>query len=159
MSMRGSRGFDLLQGEPIMLAASAARTATAGTNGTAYVTNGERSACAVLLEFTDKKTAAGDTCDVYIDFYVPQGDGGAWINAVHFTQALGNGTDAEKQYVLLTPAAGTTAPTVVTGDASAGAARPEVTGSQIRARWVIVSGTDASFTFSVYAYGLSAVTV
>lgn len=153
MTLKGDRGRDLLSGERITLAASAARTATAGTNGTAYVLNGERSIIGVQLKFTNKQTDAADTCDVYIDFLSP--DGTNWINAAHFTQALGDGADAETQYINLVPSTGSTTPTVVTSDAASGVVRPEVFGSQIRARWVIVDAdADGSFTFSVYAYAM-----
>lgn len=152
--LHGSRGIDLFPGEQITLAASAARTATAGANGTAYVINGERTAIGVLVSYTAITHEAADTIDVYIDFLGP--DGATWLNAVHFTQQHGDHVAPIREYVLLIPNAGTAAPTVVTSDAAAGVVRPEVFGSQIRARWVIVDSgdADASFTFSVYAYAL-----
>lgn len=148
-----SRGTNLLKGESIALLASAARTATAGTNGTAFTLNGERVVFAILFSLTAAAHEAGDTLDLYIDFLGP--DGATWINAVHFTQEHGDHA-AAKYYALLNPNAGTAAPLTVTADAAAGVIRPEVTGSQIRARWVIVDSGDgdASFTFSVYAWAL-----
>ncbi len=147
------RGVNLNQGEAFTLAALAAREATAGTNGTAYVLQGERVAIGLLCKFTAKATDASDTCDVYVDVLV---DGTNWVNAVHFTQALGNGTDAASEYALLLPSANT-APlviTTVTADAASGVVRPDIIGSQIRARWVIVNSStdDESFTFSVTGY-------
>jgi hypothetical protein len=136
----------------IELAASAARTDTAGTNGTAYELNGKNVAYIVVCEFTAKATDVGDTCDVYVDVLV----GTKWINAIHFTQALGNGTDAATEVAMIAPGGGNTAVTVVTADAASGVVRPNVFGSSIRARWIIVDAgaDDASFTFSVTAYAI-----
>ena len=136
----------------IELIASAAYTETAGTNGSAYpLYENERLALA-LLTFTAKATDSGDLCDVYLD--VSPDGGTTWLNAVHFTQALGNGTDAETQVVAFEPVSSGTAPVAVTADASAGAVRAYLRGNQIRGRYVIVaSGTDnESFTFSLKAY-------
>jgi hypothetical protein len=137
-------------GELLALLGSAARTATAGTNGTA-VKIPARLAFAIVLEFTDKAADADDTCDVYIDMLV----GDTWVNAIHFAQALGNGTDASKQYALLLPSADA-AVLDVSADAAPGVVRPNVIGSQIRVRWVIVDPTsaNATFTFSVSAWAI-----
>jgi len=142
----------LPSGEDITLAASAARGATAGTNGTAVAIDGSRRRFIVLIEFTAKATDANDTCDVYVDVLI----GSTWINAIHFTQALGNGTDAAKEFAILDPANPGTSAINVTSDASSGAVRPAAFGSQMRARWVIVdpTGANASFTFSVIAYAV-----
>lgn len=147
------RGVNLLKGEAITLAASAARTATAGTNGTPVVLQGERSVVGVLFNLTACAHEAGDTLDLYLDFLGP--DGATWINSTHFTQEHGDHV-AAKYWVNLIPNVGSAAPLVVTSDAGAGVVRPEVFGSQIRARWVIADSgdADASFTFSVYAYCL-----
>ena len=153
MTLKGSRGRDLLSGEAIVLAASAARTATAGTNGTAYVLGGERSVIQVMLKMTAATHEAGDTLDVYVDFLGP--DGATWVNAIHFTQE--HGDHAAATYIVnLIPSACDTTPVVVTSDAAAGVVRPQVFGSQIRARWVIVDSgdADASFTFAVTAYAM-----
>lgn len=151
-SVQTSRAVELLTGESITLAASGARTATAGTNGTAAAVNGERFAYIVLCEFTAKATEVDDTCDVYVDVLV----GATWINAIHFTQALGNGTDAAKEYAILCPSGSNVTVTVATADLASGAVRGDAFGSQIRARWVIVDGGGdaASFTFAVTAYAL-----
>lgn len=152
MGLKGPRGVELLQGEQIALFASAARTATAGTNGTAAIVNGERIAIGLLLKVTAAGTDAADTLDVYVDFLGP--DGTTWLNAVHFEQVIG--TDAaESQYVLLIPNSGSTTVTQVGSDAAAGTVRPNVFGSQIRGRYVLVDAdADGGFTFSLYAYAL-----
>ena len=144
--------FMYTNGAAFTLAASAAREATAGTNGTAVNVDGKWVAMIVLCEFTAKATDATDTCDVYVDVLV----NATWINAIHFTQALGNGTDAAKEYAVLCPSGGNTTVTTATADAASGVVRGDAFGSQIRARWVIVNtGTDdESFTFSVTGYAL-----
>jgi hypothetical protein len=144
--------FMYTNGAAFTLAASAARTETAGTNGTAVDVNGKWVAMIVLCEFTAKATDVGDLCDVYVDVLV----NATWINAIHFTQALGNGTDAAKEYAVLVPGGSNTTVTTATADLASGAVRGDAFGSQIRARWIIVaSGTDdESFTFSVTGYAL-----
>lgn len=136
----------------LTLAASAARTPTAGTNGTAFELDGKLAALMVVCEFTAKGTDATDTADVYVDVLV----GALWINAIHFTQALGNGTDAAAECAVICPGGGNTAITSITADAASGVVRPNLFGSSVRARWIIVNtgAADASFTFSVTAYGI-----
>jgi hypothetical protein len=134
----------------LTLAASTARTPTAGTNGTSYPCEGwQRAICTVI--FTAKATDSGDLCDVYVD--ISPDSGTTWINAIHFTQALGNGTDAATEFGVLFANTPGTATIAATADATSGVVRPTVFGNLIRARWIIVnSGTaDASFTFAVKA--------
>lgn len=135
----------------ITLAAATARTDTASTNGDTIAVDAWERAL-LLCAFTAKATDVGDTCDVYVD--VSPDGGTTWLNAVHFTQALGNGTDAASEYAVLyanTPGVDTV---VATGDATAAKVRPALFGNALRARWTIVdAGTDnASFTFSVKAF-------
>jgi len=137
-------------GETFTLLASAARGATAGTNGTP-VDIPTRMAFGILLDFTAKATEITDTCDVYIDMLV----GATWVNAIHFTQVLGNAVDASAQYALLMPSADVV-PIDVSTNAGNGVVRPSVIGSQMRARWVIVDagGGVASFTFSITVWAI-----
>lgn len=135
----------------ITLLASAARTDTAGTNGDTVAVDAWEKAL-IVCTFTNKATDVGDTCDVYVD--VSPDGGTTWLNAVHFTQALGNGTDAASEYAVLyanTPGVDIVA---VTADAASAKVRPTLFGNALRARYAIVdSGTDnASFTFSVKAF-------
>lgn len=135
----------------ITLLPSAARTDTASTNGdTIPVDPWERALC--LCAFTAKGTDVGDTCDVYVD--VSPDGGTTWLNAVHFTQALGNGTDAASEYAVLyanTPGVDIVA---VTSDAASAKVRPTLFGNALRARYAVVDAgaNDASFTFSVKAF-------
>lgn len=144
---KGPRGSDLTQGETFTLAASAARIATSGTNGTAVYFGGERSRFFVLLDVTAAATDGADTLDVYIDV---SPDDATYINAAHMTQCLGNG-GAKKFYAVLDPSAPGTAAIDVTTDATSGVVRPSAFGAYMRARWVIADGGGAAagFTFSV----------
>ena len=95
----------------------------------------------LLCAFTAKATDVGDTCDVYVD--VSPDGGTTWLNAVHFTQALGNGTDAATEYAVLYANTPGTAIVVATADAASTAVRPTLFGNALRARWAIVnSGTN-----------------
>jgi len=139
------------QGEAMILLASAARGATAGTNGTAFPIS-TRIAFALLLTFTNKADDVDDTCNVYIDMLVGVS---TWVNVVHFTQVLGNAADASAEYASLMPSADVVTLDVST-NAGSGVIRPHVFGSEIRVRWVIVdpTGADASFTFGVQAWAI-----
>ena len=142
---------DSLYERTIELAASAARTAD-GT-GTAFETDGKRVAYMVVCEFTDKKTDATDKMDVFVDVLI----GTKWVNAIHFTQALGDGTDAQTEYAILVPNGSNTTVTVATSDLASGAVRGDAFGSSIRARWDFTDGGGggvATFTFSVIAYAI-----
>ena len=144
--------FVYAPGGSFTLAASAARTPTAGENGTAVEINGKWRDLIIVCAYTAKATDVGDYCDVYIDVLV----GTTWLNAICFTRALGNGTDAQVEFAKLGSNVTGAATVTATADCASGAVRPSMIGSQIRARWVIVNaGTaDASFTFSVYGYAL-----
>ena len=75
-----------------------------------------------ILDVTAAATAAGDTLDVYVDF---SPDGVLWINAIHFTQVLGNG-GAKREIAKInanTGLATPTAPLSVAADAASGAVR------------------------------------
>lgn len=148
--MKGPRGVELLQGETITLAASAARTA--GANGTAMYVGGERERLIVLLSVTASATDAADTLDVYVDWSL---DNTTWFNGGHFAQQAGNGA-AKKEYMIFDPSNPGTASILVTSDAAAGAVRPAAFGVYLRARWAIADSGDAnqSHTFSVVAYAV-----
>lgn len=137
-------------GSAITLLASAARVV--GANGAAVSVGSWRSAL-VLCDITVSATAAGDTLNVFIDVLGP--DGATWLNAAHFTQQAGTGA-ARKEYLVLDRVAPGTAVIDATSDAAAGAVRPALFGSTLRARWAIVDagGHAQSHTFSVTAYAL-----
>jgi len=135
----------------ITLASSTARTPTATDNGGTIAVDAWEKALLYCV-FTAKATDVGDTCDVYVD--VSPDGGTTWLNAVHFTQALGNGTDAASEYAVLYANTPGTSIIVATADAASTAVRPTLFGNALRARWTIVNtGTaDASFTFGVKAF-------
>lgn len=153
MPLKGSRGPDLLQGETVTLLASAARTATAGTNGTAVYLGGERRRFVFILDQTAAATDVDDTLDVYIDWSI---DGITFYNGGHFTQTLGNGADALAFFMVFDASNPGTSVIAVSADAASGAVRPALFGAYVRTRWIIVNpgGGAASFTFSVSGYAL-----
>lgn len=120
---------------------------TASVNGTAFEIPGAHKVI-VVCEFTNKAAASGDKCNVYIDLLV----GTVWINAIHFTEALGNGTDAATEYAVLDSTTPGTAIVVATADAASTAVRPAVFGEQIRVRNVVTDAGTASFTLAVTAF-------
>ena len=134
------------------LLASAARTDTAGTNGATIIIQEPWSYALFVFAQTAAGTDVGDTCNVYIDLSPDSGT--TWFNAIHFTERLGNGTDAQTDVAVLFANTPGTSVFAVTADAAAGAVRPALRGNAMRARYAIVdtSTDDASFTFSVKAY-------
>jgi len=147
-----SRGVDLQQGEVVTLAASAARGATAGTNGTEVYIGGERRRYIFILAVTAAATDVDDTLDVYVDWSL---DNVTYYNGAHYTQVLGNG-GAKSFYVVFDPSAPGTAGVALSTDAAVNTVRPSLFGPYARLRWVIVDpGVGvASFTFSVIGYAL-----
>jgi len=152
MPRMGNRGTDLDQGETFTLAASAARTATAGTNGTELYFGGERQRFIVLLNVTAAATDVDDTLDVYIDWSL---DNVTYFNGGHFTQVLGNG-GVKAFYMVFDPSNPGTAGIAIATDAAVNTVRPALIGPYCRARWVIVNpgGGAASFTFSITGYAI-----
>jgi len=146
----GSRGTDLLQGETVTLAASAARGATAGTNGTEVFLAGERKRFIFILDVTAAATDVDDTLDVYVDWSL---DNVTYYNGGHFTQVLGNG-GAVSFYMVFDPSAGVATDVDVTADQAVSTVVPSLFGPYVRLRWVIVDpgAGAASFTFSVIGY-------
>ena len=134
----------------VVLAASAARVTTAGTNGTAQPIGVYWRRVTVVLDVTASATAAADTASVYVDL---SPDGTKWLNAGRFATQAGDGT-AKTEFMVLGQENPGTATFAVTSDCAAGVVRPAVCGKYIRARWVIVDagGADTSHTFSVKAY-------
>lgn len=139
-------------GELLTLLTSAARTDTTANNtGSAITGLTWRNRYIIVLNCTSAATEAGDTLDVYIDVTI---DGTTWLNAVHFTQILGNG-GAKKEYAVLDPSAPGTSTIAATSDAASGVVRPSMFGAQMRVRWTIVDVAtlgNQSFTFGVTAF-------
>lgn len=105
-----------------------------------------------ILDVTAAATASGDTLDVYVDF---SPDGTSWINAIHFTQVLGNG-GAKKELAKIDgqPLDVSDATISIASDASSGDVRNIGIFPYVRYRSSIVDAdTDnASFTYSLQGY-------
>ncbi len=152
MPIKSPRGVNLLQGELFSLLGVVASGATAGTNGTAVIYQGERSRILVVLDLTAAGVDANDTLDVYVDVSI---DGTIWMNAIHFAQMLGTG-GAKRYFAVLDPSNPGTSAIDVTSDAAAGVVRPGLFGAQARGRYVIVdpTGANAAFSFTLAAYAM-----
>jgi hypothetical protein len=131
--------------EPVTLAASATVTET-GNGSTEVRLPKDARAVAFVLDLTDAKTAAGDKLDVYVQVKL---DGVNWVDAVHFTQILGNGSNTLRFFAKVT-AAGAEA-VFENGTALGAAAVRNLIGLVTRVRWAVVSGDTPSFTFSAVA--------
>lgn len=132
-----------------MLLASGARTATS-TGTTAVVDMGGYAAMLFELDVTAAATEVDDTLDVFIQTVI----GNDWVDIVHFTQVLGNGS--AKRYFGKVSAA---EPMTMFENATAlgAAAVRNMMGDSYRVRYAIVDpgGSAVSFTFSVVATGVS----
>lgn len=128
--------------EAVTLLASGARTANG--NGSA-VKMPMAQAYAFVLDQTNAASAVDDTCDVFVQTKL---DGTNWVDVVHFTQTLGNGTDALR-YITRISAHITTAE-FENATALGAAAVRNLIGDEWRVRYAIVTGAGThSFTFSV----------
>lgn len=137
-----------------ILRASGAQTATPGTEtGDAVKFQRIYAEGIFILDVTALADDVDDTLDVYIDTSY---DGGiSWVNIIHFTQVLGNGT-AKKEVAHIDEH--TTSIINVTADAASGAVRALELGDRVRYRSTVVdpTGADASFTFSLLMYQATA---
>jgi hypothetical protein len=154
MGYKGPRGIELVQGEQFVLEPSSAHvtigTNTIGTNR--YYVYGERARYIFQCNLTAAANLVGDTLDVYIDAELPDG---AWGNAIHFPQMLGNG-GAKDYYAVLDASNPGTACIDVTSDAAVNTVRPAVFGPSFRVRYTIAGGGAQSFTFAVQVYAIGA---
>lgn len=128
------------------LLASAARTATAGAEGSGLrLANAD--AYAFVLDVSAAAADVGDTLDVFVQAML---DGVNYVDVVHFTQVLGNG--GAKRYVAkIAPGAIAQAEFEV-GAALAAAAVRHLAGDLWRVRWAIVdANANGGFTFGVTA--------
>jgi hypothetical protein len=147
----GPRGVELTQGEAVTLFSLAARdTAAAAATGTAVYLGGERRRFVWVLKLTNAGNANADTLDVFVDWSL---DNTIWLNGVHFTQILGDGTDALTYYTVCDPTGGLTADVAITSDAAANTTRPTLFGPYVRGRYALVNGGGThTFTFSLTGY-------
>lgn len=147
-TVKSGRGVELLQGETLTLAASAARTS--GANGDWVFVGGERTSIMFYLDITASATEGGDTLGVFIDVSL---DGTNSIGSViHFEHQ--SGTDSPAKQIATIDVSGGTSTTAITSDVAAGTVRLGMFGPYYRARWTIADSGNAnsSHTFSVQAY-------
>lgn len=137
--------------EIIRMLASGVR-ATAGTvTGTEmYVLEGfpQASGAVFVLDVTDADAASGDKLDVYIQAKL---DDNNWVDIVHFTQVLGNGSDDLTHIAKI--GAGLAETQFEVGAALASGAIRNLLASSLRTKYVIIDGGahTQSFTFSISA--------
>jgi hypothetical protein len=103
---------------------------------------GKFSEAVFLLDVTAASAAGGDTLDVFVDASIDEG--ATFVNLVHFTTILGNGS-AKKEVAFCTKVAAALA--AVGTDLNSGDAPRPFVGDRARVRYVAV-GTG-SFTFKV----------
>jgi hypothetical protein len=130
------------------LLASAARTES-GVGSNMPISN-NNTGIVFLLTVTNKATEVGDTLDVYVQDSID--DGTTWDDVVHFTQQLGNGSDAEKSIAAVCKNMSPESELHAPQDAAMGVGvRQGPIGPLLRVKYVIAdSGTDnATFTFGV----------
>lgn len=138
------------------LRASSAQAAPATVTGTTIKVDQDAAPfteAEFILDVTAAATEAADTLDVYVDFS-PDG-GTSWVNAIHFTQVLGNG-GAKKELAKINANTGLgtpTAPLSIAADAASGAVRNISLFECVRYRSVSVDATtdNGSFTWSLKA--------
>ena len=123
----------------------ASQTSTATNTGTTAVQIPRPASLTFYhVDVTVDETAANDTLDLFIQTQI----GSRWIDVVRFELILGN-AGAQLYVSDAHVLAALSQVEFHSGDALATASSRNFYGTNIRARWVIVSGTGASFTFSV----------
>lgn len=130
--------------EATTIMASAAKSASGNTQATP-VRLPVADSYAFIFDQTVATDANADTLDVFIQTRL---DGTNWFDVAHYTQTLGDGTDAQRYVVKIT------ADVVLTmyevGTALAANAVRNLIGDEWAVRWVIADGGGAhTFTFSV----------
>ena len=137
-----SRNIERTTNEYVILAS---QTSTATNTGTTAVQIPRPASLTFYhVDVTVDETAANDTLDLFIQTQI----GSRWIDIVRFELILGNAgaqlyvSDAQVRSAI-------SQSEFHSGDALSVSSSRNLYGTNIRARWVIVSGTGASFTFSV----------
>lgn len=147
--MAGSARLAKSAHEVKTLLASAAQTAT--STGETAVRLPVADAYAFILDLTNAATDVDDTLDVFIQTRVDDGGGANWLDVVHFTQILGNGSNTLQFVSKISRSLATVEYEV--GSALGAAAVRNILGDEYRVRFAIVDPGDAdqTFTFSVTA--------
>jgi hypothetical protein len=107
-----------------------------------------------VLTTTAKATESDDTMDIILETSFDRGD--SWVPVGHFTQLLGNGTDAGSEIMVFCRENPGTSAIAVTSDPTSGVVRPSIIGNSYRVRYTVVNnGTDnASFAADVDLYAI-----
>src|SRR3990167_7236070 len=111
--------------------AGEARTAKAAYEATTLAA----SAIVFVFDQALAGSAVDDTCDVFVQTKI---DGANWVDVVHFTQRLGNGTDALRSVAKIRASAAMTE--FENATALGAAAVRDLIGDEWAVRWVIVTG-------------------
>lgn len=128
-----------------LLAATTTVAGALNVNSDAVRLPGMVNAIAFTLDVSAAATDAEDTLDVKVQTKI---DGTNWVDAIHFTQAVGSGSAAKFVAKLLA----NTAESIFTDAAIAAGTVRHLLGDEWRVNYVQVDAdSDASFTFKVTA--------
>lgn len=137
----------------VELHASAARTSTATGSALPLVyVSGEASFLYSEIVFELDVTAAAAVAGDEIDIFVQTKFGIKWIDVVHFTKVIG--TDTTKTFIAKIVSGIAESMYELSSALAAGSER-NIIGPKFRARWVVVSASAPSFTFTVNATGIA----
>lgn len=139
---KAKEGHDVIE-----LLADGTRTTATTAYGSAVRLPRPENGVVFLLNMTDKAAAAGDTLDVYVQTLISA----TWVDVVHFTQQLGNGTNDEEYFAKICTAAAQAEFEEAT--ALGAAAVRHVIGDEWKVKYTIVDagGGTQSFRFDVQA--------
>ena len=119
---------------------------TASGNGTVEALfPGMVSGLSLTCNVASAGSSSGDKLDMYVQTKI---DGSNWLDVCHFGQVLGDSTGIRMMDKIHANGSVTA---FASTDVLAAAAQRDLLGSEWRARWVITSSTDPTFSASVYA--------
>lgn len=132
----------------VILLPSTSVSGAATVTGSAYSVPGCRTAVAFSLDVTSAAAGGTDTLDVTVQGLVS----GTWIDVCHFTQVLGSDSVPE---TITAKIVGGVAEAMYKSSTSLTAGNiKNILCDQYRAKYVVVSGSAAAFTFSVTAQAM-----
>jgi hypothetical protein len=131
----------------IALQASTTDAVAHSVNGASVNLSRPLNSMALELDVTAAAAAVGDTLDVWVQTMI---DGTNWVDVVHFTQLLGNGS-AKRYFAVVTSTGGQAM--FENGSALAAGSIRNILGDVWRIRYTIADGGahGQSFTFSCWA--------
>ena len=140
LSQPGAQLYD----DGVQLYSSTAITAT-GSGTVEALFPGSISGVVLTCTIASAGSSSGDKLDMYVQTML---DGSSWLDVCHFTQITGVSTGICMVDKIHRDGAVTA---FATTDTLAADAQRDIVGSKWRARWVITSSTDPTFSASVYA--------